>query len=406
MDRQASRRPGRPAGRVAAVTGFVCVALLLAGAVSAQAAAARATALRLTATPTELVQGDASVLRIRLLRDDSGTGVADARVRLQSREVGTSTWSLVDSVRTDGSGAARLRVVPQRHTDYRAVFSGTARWAPSRSRVRTVRVGPQVTAETSASTIWLGRAVRITGRASPTRAGQQVRLQRRGAAGWTVVEAQRFTAAGRYEFRVKPASAGDLRYRVVAPADDTHDRGVSRTLRVRVRGYAFPVRPAGVASYPRDHHDYPATDIFAPCGTTVVAARAGRVREVSETDLWDPDVNAGPTRGGLSVTVVGTDGVRYYGSHLATIAPGIAPGVKVATGQVLGTVGRTGSARPTPCHLHFGISPPCGEGDWAVRRGVVWPWPYLDAWSARTDRSPAREVTAWAAANGKRCPAG
>jgi peptidoglycan LD-endopeptidase LytH len=170
--------------------------------------------------------------------------------------------------------------------------------------------------------------------------------------------------------------------------------------------YTFPVQPPSAASYGRDHHDYPATDIFAACGTRVVSPTAGVVLEVSRTDRWDPAVNDGATRGGLSVTVFGDDGVRYYGSHYATIARSIEPGVRVTAGQTLGTVGRTGSARPTPCHLHFGVSPPCGFGDWEVRRGVVWTWPYLDSWKAGGSRSPAAEVAAWRAANPTRCRGG
>jgi peptidoglycan LD-endopeptidase LytH len=170
--------------------------------------------------------------------------------------------------------------------------------------------------------------------------------------------------------------------------------------------YVFPVRPVSAASYGRDHHDYPATDIFAACGTEVVSPTAGVVLEVSRRDRWDPAVNDGATRGGLSVTLFGDDGVRYYGSHYASIRTGIEPGVRVTAGQELGTVGRTGSARPTPCHLHFGISPPCGFGDWQVRRGVIATWPYLDAWKAGTPRSPASEVAAWRRANPTRCRGG
>jgi peptidoglycan LD-endopeptidase LytH len=168
--------------------------------------------------------------------------------------------------------------------------------------------------------------------------------------------------------------------------------------------YVFPVTPVSKASYGRDHHDYPATDIFAPCGTAVVSPTLGVVHEVSYKDTWDPAVNDGATRGGLSISIIGDDGVRYYGSHFQQITAGIKPGVRVKAGQSLGTVGKTGSARPTPCHLHFGISPPCGTGDWEVRRGVVAPWPYLDAWKAGDHLSPVRAVQRWASANPRLCP--
>jgi murein DD-endopeptidase MepM/ murein hydrolase activator NlpD len=146
--------------------------------------------------------------------------------------------------------------------------------------------------------------------------------------------------------------------------------------------HVFPIDPANVAKYGRSHHDYPAADIFAPCGTTVVAPVAGTISEMSTKDVWDPKVNDGATRGGLSVTLVGDDGVRYYGSHLSAIDPALVVGRHVDVGQPLGKVGNTGDARGIQCHLHFGISAPCGVGDWQVRRGALQPAPLLDSWRA------------------------
>jgi hypothetical protein len=91
----------------------------------------------------------------------------------------------------------------------------------------------------------------------------------------------------------------------------------------------------------------------------------------------------------LFVSIVGDDGVRYYGSHLSAVDEGISPGVRVAAGQVLGRTGRSGNARNTPPHLHFGISRPTGPDDWEVRRGQLDPYPFLEAWrSGDRDRAP------------------
>ncbi len=165
-------------------------------------------------------------------------------------------------------------------------------------------------------------------------------------------------------------------------------------------GYSFPLAPAASARYGRSHHDYPATDIFAPCGTSVVAVTGGVIDEVSRTDRWSSASDDPAIRGGLSTSLVGDDGIRYYGSHLSAVAPGIEPGVRVQKGQQIGTVGDTGNARGSGCHLHFGISPPCGPGDWQVRRGILYPWPFLDSWRSGSDRSPVDEVRAWNAQNG------
>jgi murein DD-endopeptidase MepM/ murein hydrolase activator NlpD len=133
------------------------------------------------------------------------------------------------------------------------------------------------------------------------------------------------------------------------------------------------------ATYAHTHAEYPATDVFAPCGSTLVAVTDGRIDEVSRTDRWDPSTDDGALRGGLSVSIDGDDGVRYYTSHLQDVAPGLQAGDRVQGGQPLGHVGHTGNARGKPCHTHFGLSPQWGPGDWMVRRGEVWPWPYLDS---------------------------
>jgi peptidoglycan LD-endopeptidase LytH len=155
--------------------------------------------------------------------------------------------------------------------------------------------------------------------------------------------------------------------------------------------YTFPVHHCS-ASPSGSHHDYPASDIFTQRGCEFVAVTRGRVDEVSFRDRWDPAVDSGATRGGLSVSIVGDDGVRYYGSHLKRIARGIKPGVRVHTGQLLGRVGNTGDAVYTPTHVHFGISWPTRAGKWWVRRGEVWPQRFFTAWRDGEELSPARAV--------------
>ncbi|RKF25765.1 M23 family metallopeptidase [Micromonospora globbae] len=165
--------------------------------------------------------------------------------------------------------------------------------------------------------------------------------------------------------------------------------------------HVFPVRADKVA-YHRTHSGYPATDIFADCGEPVVAVTDGTVLEVSRVDRFDKRGPLGPDNGGLSVALLGDDGVRYYGSHLSRIAGGVDPGVRVRAGQQLGEVGRTGNANNV-CHLHFGISPPCaGQDGWWIRRGVIWPARYLDSWRKGGNRAPAAEVGAWHRRHG--CP--
>jgi murein DD-endopeptidase MepM/ murein hydrolase activator NlpD len=157
--------------------------------------------------------------------------------------------------------------------------------------------------------------------------------------------------------------------------------------------YAFPIVGCAV-TYAHSHHNYPATDILAKIGCKFVAPTAGTVDEVTRVDKFTWRTNLGSQRGGVSVSIIGDDGVRYYGSHLSKLAVGINPGVRVATGQLLGYIGNSGDARGTASHVHFGISWPTRKGIWWVRRGELYPWRYLDAWKVGKNPSPAKSVAA------------
>ncbi|MEP7202854.1 MAG: M23 family metallopeptidase [Ilumatobacteraceae bacterium] len=163
--------------------------------------------------------------------------------------------------------------------------------------------------------------------------------------------------------------------------------------------YVFPFTGKKV-SYGHRHHDYPATDVFG-CGAEVVAPIGGVIDETRSFDPWNPKADDPATRGGEYVSMLGDDGVRYYFAHLASVAA--KPGAVVDGGDVLGVMGQTGNARKSACHTHFGISWPCDATEWAVRRGEIYPWTYLDAWRAGAQLSPVAEVEAAEAANPDAC---
>lgn len=165
--------------------------------------------------------------------------------------------------------------------------------------------------------------------------------------------------------------------------------------------YGLPVADGASAGWHDTHASYPATDIFLGCGATLVSPVHGTVAEVRRIDSYDPSVDDPATRGGKSVSVIGFDGVRYYLAHFDTIVDGLEVGDEVALGDVLGTMGDTG--RTSACHLHFAISPPCPDDEWSVRRGVIWPFPYLDAWRRGDQLSPRAEVEAWVVAHPTAC---
>ncbi|WP_205696755.1 M23 family metallopeptidase [Conexibacter sp. SYSU D00693] len=107
-------------------------------------------------------------------------------------------------------------------------------------------------------------------------------------------------------------------------------------------------------------------DVVAPCGTPVVAARAGVAREVGYDGVRGNHVVL-DTAGGASAAYL----------HLQEL-PALAVGDRVVTGEALGLVGTTGHS--TGCHLHFELwrAPGYWEGE------PVDPAPLLRRWDAQT----------------------
>lgn len=158
--------------------------------------------------------------------------------------------------------------------------------------------------------------------------------------------------------------------------------------------YRVPTDSPDRASWGDTHHDYPATDIFVPgtngCGGPVTSPVNGIIVEVRRDNDYDRAIDNPATRGGRSITIVGDDGVRYYMSHLDAVDTELNAGDRIAVGDHLGTVGQTG--RAGACHIHLGISPACADREWSVRRGVIWPYSYLDDWKSGGQLSPVDEV--------------
>ena len=115
-----------------------------------------------------------------------------------------------------------------------------------------------------------------------------------------------------------------------------------------------------------------AIDIFAPAGTSVVAAAPSTVENLSVNESGD----------GLTIHLRSKDQhLIYYYAHLQSYAAGLREGQDVDRGQVIGRVGSTGNASPRAPHLHFAIKQMApGERWW--QGTAVNPYPLL---AERTD---------------------
>ncbi|MHB1090746.1 MAG: M23 family metallopeptidase [Ilumatobacteraceae bacterium] len=175
--------------------------------------------------------------------------------------------------------------------------------------------------------------------------------------------------------------------RVNADTETFNDPGSPATaLTAPSLKYIFPFSRVPVA-YVRDHLNYPATDVEG-CYAKVLAPTAGIIAHARRKDTWVKEIDDPGTRGGLTITLVGDDTVRYFFSHLGRVKVSI--GQRVQPGDWIGVVGSSGNARITRCHTHFGMSRICPLAEIDLLQGELWPWRYLDAWRQGIQLSPRK----------------
>jgi murein DD-endopeptidase MepM/ murein hydrolase activator NlpD len=167
---------------------------------------------------------------------------------------------------------------------------------------------------------------------------------------------------GRYEFRVFSQVGGAQAAQAPAPlATGAFD----------LVDHIFPVRGkhtygTGIAAFgaQRDGHIHQGQDVFADCGTPLVAARGGVVK-----------LNQNEANAGNYIVIDGADtDIDYVYMHLRERSP-LQKGATVLTGQPIGEVGRTGDA--TACHLHFEM---WGAPGWYTGGQPFDPVTFLKAW--------------------------
>lgn len=116
------------------------------------------------------------------------------------------------------------------------------------------------------------------------------------------------------------------------------------------------------------------TDIIAPAGNLIYAVADGKITKIYA------DYPGSLSGNGVQLTT--SDGTYYFYAHMTGINTGIAVGVPVKAGHVLGTVGHTGDT--TTNHLHFEVHP---KGGAAINS-----YPLLKAVDACTVTAPLPPV--------------
>ena len=144
-------------------------------------------------------------------------------------------------------------------------------------------------------------------------------------------------------------------------------------------GFAFPVygeadfsatfgaaRAAPIVSHQ-------GVDVFADFGAPVVAVTDGTVSKVGTLEI-----------SGNRLWLTTDSGDAFFYAHLSAFSPAAVDGRRVKAGTVLGFVGNTGDAEPTPPHVHFEVHPGGMDED------AIDPYRILLAWQGRRDVPAAR----------------
>ena len=171
---------------------------------------------------------------------------------------------------------------------------------------------------------------------------------------------------GRYSFRLTVDAADGARAQSSQAGDATRDA-------FDLYDHVYPVRgkhsyggPGARFGTGRAGHSHQGHDVFARCGTRMVAARGGLVKFSGYHGA----------AGNYMVIDGGTSGFDYAYMHLTAPSP-FRKGDRVYTGQEIGTVGDSGNAQG--CHLHFEM---WGDPGWYTGGRPVDPFPALRAWDS------------------------
>lgn len=177
------------------------------------------------------------------------------------------------------------------------------------------------------------------------------------AARGALVDARRANVAAQFNLAVFAAGSDIVIHGFVFPVGDPHTFGDSFGA-PRMMGSTY-------------EHAHQGTDIMAPSGTPLLAAERGIITKMGSDVL-----------GGTKIWVKGESGTYYYYAHLSAFAEGMADGLVVEAGTVIGFVGDTGNAKGGSPHLHFEIHPDGGP--------AVNPYPLLKVVDDLTRQAAAR----------------
>ena len=179
------------------------------------------------------VYGQPVRVRATLVRSDTSAPVVGKTLQVQTRQVGTSTWSDPVDVVTDDNGRATTSLLPSTDVDVRVSFTGPVGWTGAHVK-NTVLVASAVTAALTPAEVPVNTPVVLSGAVSPATAGLPVTLQVWRNGSWQQLQTSATDLTGAYTFTFVPVTSGVKHYRVVVPAVAGREAGTSPTVTLTV----------------------------------------------------------------------------------------------------------------------------------------------------------------------------
>jgi murein DD-endopeptidase MepM/ murein hydrolase activator NlpD len=246
----------------------------------------------------------------------------------------TGRPKVIDSYQNKATSPTRIRIVPPNQISDSGAFKLKALAAKPRKTYFDGAKKPKVEymfTNTKPTDVRIDVIDRKTDQVVDTftKSAQEPNVEHTATWNGRVAGAKRSVAKGSFKFRVGPES-GTL--------ESSDSAGF------KYYPFKFPVRGPhtygdGVGA-PRAGHTHEGQDVMADCGTTLQAARGGRVQYKDYQSA-----------AGNYIVIDGkSTGHDYAYMHLKKPSP-LNKGDKVKTGEKIGVVGSTGDA--TGCHLHM-----------------------------------------------------
>ncbi|MEV5961911.1 S8 family serine peptidase [Kribbella sp. NPDC051952] len=175
----------------------------------------------ISTTSTLINYGGSITIKGSTLRIDN-LAYAGLPVNVYVRPKNVSTFKLLAALKTSSTGTLSIVDKPTVSSVYMLTFPGNADLMGTRTADITVQVAPTISATLAPTAITLGKSAAFSGYVAPAHAGQSVYLQQYGNKVWKSIASVKLTTSGKYAFGIKPATRGQIAYRVWFPGDADH----------------------------------------------------------------------------------------------------------------------------------------------------------------------------------------